>query len=275
MQKTGYIIVNVNDLSVPEFSLEDEAPFSDKDKFNIYNGPVSYIEKQDGKLIDVLTGDVFEKTEVSLKYKQEKKDKQKIYENLKQKISDSLKSVQPMSFIEQGSLTGTLRTWGTSYYCGVDGTAIILMYIDDYYDENVVSTNIESASGLTNYLVNSNYIYNSPASGDDILYGEQGSTGLNDYLVDRGYLYSGYTGFKSSYSWWLLKNKIDSNKPLMIGTSTTHPTYPSHWIIAHGYCRGYDGVPYVIVNNGFGSNNIYVSAADQYYPWGFVYISEF
>ncbi|NPE28009.1 hypothetical protein HNV12_08545 [Methanococcoides sp. SA1] len=46
----GYIIINVNDLSVPEFSFEGNAPFSDTDKMYVYNGPLAYMEDKQGKL---------------------------------------------------------------------------------------------------------------------------------------------------------------------------------------------------------------------------------
>lgn len=40
----GYIIINVNDLSVPEFSLERNTPFNDRNKKYVYNGPLAYRE---------------------------------------------------------------------------------------------------------------------------------------------------------------------------------------------------------------------------------------
>jgi hypothetical protein len=48
MKNGGYIIINVNDLSVPEFSLEGKSPFSDSDKTYVYNGPLAYMENKQG-----------------------------------------------------------------------------------------------------------------------------------------------------------------------------------------------------------------------------------
>lgn len=274
LDKSGYVIVNTKDLSIPEFSTVAESPYTMKKGMNFYNGPLNHYQKVNGNIIEMRTGRVVDAGQEAYIYKEKKSDKQKVYNKLDDRSSVN-GLIAPQSFLEQGYLTGTLRTWGTGHYCGVDGTAILLMYFDDYYNGNVVPTNLQSATALTDYLVNNKYIYDGGTSGDDVLYGYNGTKGLNQYLKDRGFLYSGYTGVKSSFSWSLLLNKIDSNKPVMIGTNASHPTYPTHWIIAHGYTRGYDGVPYIVVNNGFGSNNINVTASEKYYPWGFVYISEF
>ncbi|WP_243684132.1 hypothetical protein, partial [Methanosarcina barkeri] len=45
----GYIIINVNDLSVPEFSMTNKSPFIVGNKSYYYNGPLAYVEAEELK----------------------------------------------------------------------------------------------------------------------------------------------------------------------------------------------------------------------------------
>ena len=49
----GYIIVNVNDLSVPEFSPTATSPYTSDTAFYVYNGPIRYFEKMNNTYIDL------------------------------------------------------------------------------------------------------------------------------------------------------------------------------------------------------------------------------
>lgn len=70
----GYIIINVNDLSVPEFSMTSGSPFIDESKDYYYNGPLAYVEVE--KLKD-------KKVKTAYIYKKEKVDKSKKIFDLK------------------------------------------------------------------------------------------------------------------------------------------------------------------------------------------------
>ncbi len=147
------------------------------------------------------------------------------------------------------------------------------MYFDDNYSDCFVPTTKEYDEILQDYLIYEEYIQDSGADADDLIDGAGNCIGLIGYIKEHGYPSGGYSAFKHSYSWDFLTDKIDNDRALLVGTSSTHPVYRTHWIIAHGYLQGYDGIPYIIVNDGFGSNNIHVTASGQYYPWGFVYIN--
>lgn len=280
IDQTGYIIVNTNDLDIPEFSLEASSPYSNCQGKSLYNGPISYYDQVNDTIEDISTGKiVIDNEKLQVKYKKEKKDKGEILERIEtysSNNSDSTKSSIVSSFIENGNLSGTLRTWYSNRYCDVDGSAILLMYYDDYYSSSFVATSNQSNGTLQNFLVNNNYICDCPADANDVLYGYNGSTGLNNYLKkEAGFLYSGYYGVKSTYSWGYLQTLINANKPSMLGANSSHPDFGAHWIMPHGYYAGYDGVPYIICNNGFGNNNVYTSANYLYYTFGFVHLASF
>ncbi|WP_048170535.1 hypothetical protein [Methanosarcina siciliae] len=59
----------------------------------------------------------------------------------------------------------------------------------------------------------------------------------------------------------IIQSLINSNKPVIVDTDN-HPTFDEHWIIAHGYyvltVPYVDPQYYIIVNNGWGDNNVNV-----------------
>lgn len=53
------------------------------------------------------------------------------------------------------------------------------------------------------------------------------------------------------------------SRPIIIGT-TNHPTFGDHWIIGHGYFTSPVDGNYVIVNNGWGNNNVWIEPSTTY-----------
>jgi hypothetical protein len=259
----GYIIININDLTIPEFSLCKPNPFTKNDSNRYYyNGPLKYYLQNNEKLISIYDNTQINMKDMELLYKKSPINK---LDNL-DKITNPNSLIQirrPVETYEE--LDGTLRTWGTSHYCGVDGTAILLMYFDDYYDESFVATNIENANGLTNHLINNNYIEDAGTTSTEL------KNGIEDYLEYRG-LDSDYNVSRSTYSPSTIKYKIRDNKPVLVGTiSHPHPSFSDHWVIAHAYLDDDLGEDYLVVNDGFGSNDIYITTDSSYYDY-LVYI---
>lgn len=56
---------------------------------------------------------------------------------------------------------------------------------------------------------------------------------------------------------------ILNSRPIIIGT-TNHPTFGDHWIIGHGYFTSPVDGNYVIVNNGWGNNNVWIEPSTTY-----------
>lgn len=73
---TGYIIVNLKSLRVPEFSLKKSSPFISQDKKYIYNGPVSYYETISSTEVRSLnSGTIIETNDLAVRYNEMTADK--------------------------------------------------------------------------------------------------------------------------------------------------------------------------------------------------------
>lgn len=110
-------------------------------------------------------------------------------------------------------------------------------------------------------------------SGYDIVNGYSNQfTGLYDYFVRCVTGTAKWPRYASTYSYTAVQNHIKANRPVMLGTvETGHPQISNHHVIVHGY-RITTSDEYLIVNDGFGSNNVYFTALPQYYL-GYVYIN--
>lgn len=242
----GYIVINVNDLSVPEFSMTEESPFVE-DKSYYYNGPLAYVEENEIKNKITKTAYIYKKEKV----------------NKPEKLLELQEAVIEAPDIEtrtstSGSLSHSLRTWeDDDIYCGPIAAGIDLIYLDDYLDDDFVASGYENQNDLLD-LITTNYIDNSGAFAWEL------RNGLNSYIADRN-LDAEYSSYATSFNYNKLMSLINSDKPVDVSTNN-HPTFDDHWIIAHGYYILY--IPYVnpqyyiVVNNGYGDNNINVLVDD-------------
>ncbi|MCM1986345.1 C39 family peptidase [Methanococcoides seepicolus] len=251
MKDGGYIIINVNDLSVPEFSLESNSPFSDSTRTYVYNGPLAYMEDKQGKLFQIGIGDRSDEAVIpEYIYAVESVDKDKKLADLK--TLDSRVSVLSVNY--GSSLDYSLKEWiaTTTYNCGPTAAAITLDYFDDHHNNAFIPSQYESQSALFPFLT-PDYIPN-----DAIL--PQMEQGLFDILFDHG-LNSYDAESKDYVDYNKIISLINSDKPVIVGLDN-HPTYGYHWVVTHGYYV--ETVPwvtphyYIIVNDGAGNNNVYI-----------------
>ncbi|RNI14132.1 hypothetical protein EFE42_05865 [Methanohalophilus sp. RSK] len=251
MKNGGYIIINVNDLSVPEFSLEGKSPFSDSDKTYAYNGPLAYMEDKQGELFQIGMRNAVDKAVTpEYVYAVVSVDKDKKLADLK-----ALNNRMSRRSIGSGSLDDSLRTWeDDNIFCGPIAAGITLIYFDDQHDDDFVDSSNENQGDLLSLIINDGYIPNQGTDTSTV------KNGLNDYLDDRN-LDDYSADSRYSFSFSDLKSLINSDKPVIVDTDN-HPTYEEHWIIAHGYVELIN-YKYMIVNNGWGGNNVNV-AVDGY-----------
>lgn len=270
----GYIIYDSINKQVVEYSVEDANPYASvkQDAKLYYFGPVQYYAIIDENVLSIKDDKVITDKDFTVSDFIEEGDK--IIDN-QRKLSlideSSQLSNQSSSKSTRSttSLSGTLRTWGlNSYFCGVDGSAILLMYYDDYYSDSYVSLSHEYNGSLQSYLVNYQYIPNTGTSSAALCSGKYylgvQYTGLNDYLNDKRLVTDAK---RATYSLSNVTTKISNNKPIMIGTGASHPNWQDHWIIVHAVVSTGGGPTYLTVNNGFGSNNINVTSSTYYYDW--------
>lgn len=284
LNNTGYLVINAYNLDIMEYSFSNKKPFGNYNNV-IYNGPLQFYIKNDENTIDLFTNSIIDKENLSNNYiinKISTEDKNSKIEKLKDNAFFASNS-----FVESGSLSGSLVTWSSSYYCQPDCAAILLRYL---YNRNsaFLPSGYTTNGNVQDYLTNT-YILNGATTSSKVVNGGEpyqeydGSTlvtkytkGMIQYLVDRG-LSSSYTAVFSWYDFSTIRNMINSNFPVSFGTSSTVPgsTWDeSHQVVAHGYLVGYDGVPFIYVNDTFGNNNISINGSAKYYSnYGMWYIN--
>ena len=266
INNTGYIIVNLESMRVPEFSLKKASPFVSQNAIYIYNGPVSYYEAiSTTELRSLSTGAVIDSNDLATRYNETVADK-------------VMESNVTRGVLPEDRTDNNPPLWATSHYCGVDGAAILLKYWDDNFNEAFIESAKETASKFTSYLIDQKYLLDEGLSGSDIVHGTgfiiKSSTGISDYISDRG-LSSDYAITDVDYAWSTITTQVTSNNAILLaGTDAeSHPDYPNHWIIVYGY-KTVSGDKFVLINDGWGGDEIYTTADSQYYPWGLVYIYE-
>lgn len=272
---TGYAIINVNSLEITEYSLNGKNPYSETSEKAYYFGPFDYYSRKGDILTRIVSGSKIPFNEIKSNYKHKKVDKEEKLNSLKSiesQLAQASISMATYSYVDIGTALPTWGGIGNGYYCGLDAAAIILKHYDNTTTYDFVPSSINLDGTLQNYLTSNNYIVNAGTIGTDLVSGVSPYTGLNGYLKNVvGFYYSGYRSVKTSYSWSFYQSKINIGVPLIVGTTSSHPNYPSHWVVGHGYGTGYDGINRLYVNDGDHNNNVSLVATSSYYD-EFVYL---
>lgn len=282
----GYVIICSQNYDVMEYSFES-APELDLEKKIVYNGFLEYYEDEGNKLMNVLTKDIIEKDQVKDYYSRiDRKSNSKSSEKLTYKtdvlreqnsrvnvVSDERLLSVRNGFFESGELNHSLPSWGvTGITCQVDCAAIVLKYLYDYKSSQFLPFGYTSNSTVQNYLCNNGYLVNSPMWSTDVVNGGVADGvsfgGMNSYLFDRG-IYS-YAASFETYSFNRIKTLIDSDCPVVHASEGRIPNNTwgaqGHAYVIHGYMVGYDGVPFITVNDTLGSCNVSINASSYYHP---------
>lgn len=242
--QNGYIIVNINDYSIPEFSLKNPSPFVNCAN-PIYNGPLEYYYEQNGEIRSLKDDTIVDIEQLNDYYTREKISNPQKY--LTTLYSTYQASNARYAIVEE-YLSCALKRWCVpGDNCGSIASAICMRY---YYDN--VDTAYADSSGLTQTALITKM---------QEFVGSGGTThrqlinGLNDYFDSRNV---DNTAIGTSlFSFSRVKRSILADRPIIIGT-LDHPTFGDHWIIAHGYFESIVDGNYIIINNGWGSNDIWI-----------------
>ncbi len=267
-EPVGYVIVNSNNYSIPEFSPENDSPYTNFDKTvvtHIYNGPLSYFTMENGVIYDVRTHKQIDLDMLSYIYS----EPPTISTNTN--ISNiALASVTPRATMTIKT-EHTPNTWSTNNYCGLDGCAIILSYLDDHHDDSLLTSSQNNSPALQSYLKTNRYIPNAATDGYDLVNGRTASginyTGLNDFFSDKGSTIRATQRDFTNSLWETVQNSFTNDIPVLLGTTEDQPIsdYAVHWLIAYGYYYHDAYGSKIIVNDGFGVNGVYVTASLTYY----------
>ena len=261
---SGYVIVNVNDFSIPEFSPSSTTPFPYSDSANssyVYNGPLNYFSYDNIKYTNLTSGNCY------------------IYEDFVQVYSIDFNSQSQEKALFSNRLTRGSSvevttsylpvTWTSSAYCGVDACAIILKYLHDHKDYDLLATDYNECNELHSFLISACVIPDTGTDANDLVAGC--TVGLTRYVgLNRFFEYreSSIRASSSTYSFSLhsdIQSAIWSDYPMIIGTDPASDwSYDDHWVIVYGY-YGSTYIDYFIINDGWGRNGIYVTSAENHY----------
>ncbi len=254
IHEDGYIIVNLNDLSIPELSFEGRNPYTNI--LNpIYNGPLNYYFEVGGRVFSIDDGTILDEAKVEYIYSKNK-----------------IENTQPMASLEVSNTRSTstekylsysLQTWTISGgHCGSIASAICMRYYRDYVNSAYVSSSSISKDALIALM--KQFVGSGATTYNDMI------GGLNNYFATKS-LNTTARGTRG-FQFLTVKNKININRPVIVGT-VDHATFGDHWIIVHGYFESRVDGNYIIVNNGWGRNNVWVTAESQTLD-GVIYFSE-
>lgn len=304
VDQSGYIIINTINYDIMEFSFSDARALNSNCKI-IYNGCLSLYEDIGfGFLVDADTRQLISSPKVESGFVDSKQierisleNKLKQMENLRamEEAKDCTfekKTMQKSSFYENGNLFHSLVTWHPLYYCQVNSAAILLKYLYDYKWTRFLPVGYTQNSAVHQYLCDHRYLANKAMMSSKVVYGGEiwrqqynGSqleiiytTGMNQYLTDRGI--TSWRAYFERYSFNRIKTLINSDLPVVHATQGYVPgaTWSSaHAYVIHGYSVGYDGVPFLKVNDVHGQNNVTINASEIYHPTdydGIWYISQ-
>ena len=243
--QNGYIVVNINDLSIPELSLENPNPFANCEK-PIYNGPLQYYYESGGQIKSLVDNSTVDITQIDNCYKKEKISNLNDYIAVLALEYDN----DTRAATTERYLSASLAEWAMSGgICAAIAAAICIKFMYD----NVSYVYIDS---------NSDYIYegalinlmNQYLGGPGVDAYEL-RDGLNAYFNDRHINNSAVITNPLTFN--TVKQSINSNRPLIIGTHD-HPTYGDHCIVAHGYFQSRVDGNYIIINDGARHNNVWI-----------------
>lgn len=261
----AYVIVNHNDLSVPEYSPSNPSPFEAEGATEyIYNGPLAHFYKDSSNLIrDLQTEEMVDVNEIDIIYEQPTITSSQVVAKLRKTQYSTRASAQYMT-------NHTPVAWSADFFCGVQGAAIVLRYLYDYHSTQVLPVGHTTNGAVQTYLVSQKYIPDDGTTANGLLngsiVGNVSYKGLNRFFADRRSYIRGSTRVMSNGDWTTVQNSFTSDYPVLFGTTSYNSwTYRDHWLIAYGYYYQDLSGGSLIVNDGWGHNNIHVTTDLRYY----------
>ncbi len=280
IDQTGYIIINTINYDIMEYSFNKR--IDSHSNTLIYAGFTSVFEKIDAnRFVSVDSGEVisaeamgttaFENLDI-----QRKPLSQKLF-NMNQKAPVAEKN-GGNGYYESGDLSKALATWDTGYSCQVDAAAILLKYLYDNVSSSFLPSGYTKDSKVQNYLCTYRYMVDAGMTSYQAVNGGASitrysgaqletviNTGIKQYLKDRGL--RKWSATSSSYSFNTIKLRINENRPVSLGVNGEKQgkSWGNHQVVVHGYWVGYDGVPYVKVNDTFTRNGVSLNGSASYY----------
>ena len=243
----GYIVVNLHDLSVPEMAFDNMNPYDGVNE-PIYNGPLNYYYMDNGKYVSIDGKATFSIKEITKVYnKKERDDKEEYIMSLLSVKKDSWERVK-----SKKTISG-LRKWqNPGHCCGAVASAIYMRYMYDYVNP-VYGFHGQLSEGA--FIEEMKRWVGGAASNECEM-----RDGLNNYLFDYD---TGNEVIMLNYNFFTVKSRINCNRPVIQRLREYQPRI-DHWVVIYGYCIYPGNAEFIIINDGNGSDDIYIEADDSY-----------
>lgn len=247
----GYIIVNINDLSVPEISFEGENPYIGYEN-PVYNGPLSYYWRDENNVYySVRNCDIIDIVNIEVYEKQPLEDKEEYVAKLQKENKKRSKSGVVTKYLSSMPQNWSYNTTG---FCGALASAICMRYYYDNVSTRYVDVLLLGEVDLTELM--RGYVGRGGTTKREL------ARGLNDYFnfmgVDNVANYNGNT-----FSFNTVVNSINRDRPAIVGIH--RDPYGDHWIVAWGYYYKTNNTnsQYVIVIDGWGNDQVFISVSEN------------
>lgn len=265
LSEGGYVVASYKDGHVIEYS-PDNLPSSpmglSSDAEIYYGGPLSFYTKINGQFMDVVAGTIHEDNSIyySKDYKSEIEPAEAAIAGHAQATAQSTPLLAaPSNYV---SASG-------GWYCTITGITNLLQYYKDNFGAIVYPQGVTSISGLRTALNHNNYIYNGPlflrkAASVHTMYNVE-YLGLRSYLGRADV--TTYAVMVTTITPSKVKSQIDNySRPVLLHINTSSidsgaAPEATHIVFCYGYWET-SMTTYFIVNNGWGSNGVYVCADD-------------
>lgn len=268
----AYVIVNHNDLSVPEYSPSNPSPFDAEGATEfVYNGPLGYYyENASHQVCDV---------EHCVPV-----DVERLGETYHREISTTTERAARLNsakVVPNATRASTYRatkhkpvTWKASYSSSLRASAIFLRYMYDYHSSLYLPSGWRTDGRVQEYLKNQGqYVADtelmvaSELLNGGSLMGEYYS-GLKDFLLDQNISSElVYVRFTNS-EWTKIFESYLNDRPVIVHTTNYNYAtfgYSNRFLVAYGYYYQDSSGGSLEINDGNGRNSIYISSDLEYY----------
>ena len=271
IEKHGYIVASYKDGHIIEYSpssLPATLMSASENQIIYYGGPLTFCTRSRSKFTNLVSGAtlIAETNYYSIDYVPTIST-QNTYATPQQARQTPLLSA-PTNYV---SASG-------GWYCTITGITNLLQYYDDFYSADVYSGTVSTISGLRSALNTDKYIYNG-----GLYLSDAATSHKSSYLGLRSYLsridVTNYSVTVTDLECSKVKSQIGTySRPvlLMIYTSSIDDdaaATATHIVLCYGYWET-SMTTYYIVNNGWGSNSVYICADDVPSSFEMLYLQQ-
>lgn len=255
----AYLIYDING-NVIEYSPRNNSIIRDLDGEIYYGGPLSYYQIDDNQFFDVVSRESINKDTLASQTKRMSKI------NNVSHIT-TLSSTSTPTYSERTlKVSGLPRSeidYNNGSSCGQVATAIMLMYYDDYIDDNYVTDYFQTYTEALHDFLAERYFPH-----EDGYYGTGYASltkGINNYFKDFN-INNSAAAVKGNIDGCLNYNIGSRDEPIIIklkkDENSTSKWSINHWVVGYGYSDIYINGKFssrrLIVNDGWGHNEVYI-----------------